>query len=82
LSFGKRQPEELYRIQSDPECLTNLATDLKFARVKRELQERMNKLLREEGDPRALGRAEYFETIQYTGPRRHAYDEWLRNQGP
>jgi arylsulfatase A-like enzyme len=82
LSFGKRPPEELYQIQSDPECLTNLATDLKFARVKRELQDRMNRMLREEGDPRALGRAEYFDTIQYTGPRRHAYDEWLKNQGP
>jgi N-sulfoglucosamine sulfohydrolase len=82
MSFGKRPPEELYDIRADPDCVNNLATDLKFAKVKRELQRRMNELLRQEGDPRALGHAEYFDTIQYVGPRRHAYDTWLKNQGP
>jgi hypothetical protein len=80
MSFGKRPAEELYHVASDPDCVKNLATDLKFAAVKRELRQRMDALLHEEGDPRALGHAEFFETIQYTGPRRHAYDTWLRNQ--
>jgi arylsulfatase A-like enzyme len=82
MSFGKRPAEELYHVASDPDCVKNLATDLKFAAVKRELRQRMDALLHEEGDPRALGHAEFFETIQYTGPRRHAYDTWLRNQNP
>jgi arylsulfatase A-like enzyme len=82
MSFGKRSPEELYDLKADPECLKNLATNVELARVKRDLQQRMNQMLREEGDPRALGHAEYFETIQYTGPRRHAYDTWLKNQNP
>jgi len=38
--------------------------------------------LREEGDPRALGNAAFFDTIDYTGPRKHSYDTWLKNQNP
>jgi arylsulfatase A-like enzyme len=82
LSFGKRPAEELYHVSEDPDCIKNLATDLQFAQVKREMLERMNRMLKEEGDPRALGQEEFFETIQYTGPRKHAYDTWLKNREP
>jgi arylsulfatase A-like enzyme len=82
LSFGKRAAEELYDIQADPDCVNNLATDLKYAKVKRELQSRMFDMLKEEGDPRMLGRTDFFDTIQYHGPRKHAYDTWLKNQNP
>jgi arylsulfatase A-like enzyme len=82
MSFGKRRAEELYDIKSDPDCVNNLATDLKYAQVKRQLQERMYDMLKEEGDPRMTGRADFFDTIRYTGPRRHAYDTWLKNQNP
>ncbi|MCC6363978.1 MAG: sulfatase [Bryobacterales bacterium] len=79
MSFGKRPAEELYRVSTDPDCVHNLATDLKYASGKRQLREKMEELLRSEGDPRMLGRADFFDTIQYTGPRKHAYDTWLRN---
>jgi arylsulfatase A-like enzyme len=82
LSFGKRPAEELYHVSEDPDCIKNLATDLQFAQVKREMLERMNRMLKEEGDPRALGQEEFFDTIQYTGPRKHAYDTWLKNREP
>lgn len=82
MSFGKRPPEELYDMQADPDCIHNLAKDLKYAQVKRALAQRLHEMLKEEGDPRAVGRAEFFDTIEYTGPRRHAWEEWLRNQGP
>lgn len=80
LSFGKRAVEELYHLSSDSDCVTNLASDPKHARVKRELRDRMDEMLREEGDPRALGRPDFFETIDYTGPKKHSYESWLRNQ--
>ncbi|MBI1897917.1 MAG: sulfatase [Acidobacteria bacterium] len=80
MSFGKRPSEELYALKGDPECLKNLAADLNYARVKRELREKMEHMLREEGDPRLTGNAQFFETIQYTGPRKHSYDTWLRNR--
>lgn len=82
LSFGKRPAEELYHVSEDPDCIHDLSGDLQFAQIKRELQERMNRMLRDDGDPRALGQEEYFETIQYTGPRKHAYDTWLKNREP
>ena len=42
----------------------------------------MEKLLREDGDPRALGKAEIFDTYKYTGRRAHSYEAWLKNQNP
>ena len=42
----------------------------------------MNNMLREDGDPRALGRAEFFDTIRYVGPRRHSWEAWMKNQNP
>jgi N-sulfoglucosamine sulfohydrolase len=82
MSFGKRPAEELYLVKTDPDCIRNLATDLKYAKVKRQLRERMEETLRGEGDPRMLGRADFFETIQYVGPRTHSYDNWLKNSRP
>jgi arylsulfatase A-like enzyme len=81
MSFGKRPAEELYNVQSDPDCVKNLADDLAFAQTKRTLRERMMATLRDEGDPRVLGQAEFFETIRYTGPRKHAWDTWEKNSG-
>jgi hypothetical protein len=48
--------------------------------VKRNLRDRMEKVLKEEGDPRLNGNAAFFDTIQYTGPRKHSYENWLKNQ--
>ena len=78
MSFGKRPAEELYEVRQDRECMKNVASDLKYAQIKRQLRERMEEMLRGEGDPRMLGRADFFETIQYTGPRKHSYAEWLK----
>jgi arylsulfatase A-like enzyme len=81
LAFGKRPAEELYRVSVDPDCIENLAGKPEFAKVRLELATRMAEMLREQGDPRALGKSDFFDTIQYNGPRKHAYDTWLKNQG-
>ena len=82
MSFGKRPAEELYDMRTDKECLRNLANDPKLAQVKRKMLANMEETLRGEGDPRMLGRADFFDTIRYTGPRKHSYDEWLKNNRP
>ncbi len=79
MAFGKRPSEELYAIGKDPECITNVATDPQYFAIKRKLMERMEEMLRSEGDPRMLGNAKFFDTIRYTGPRKHSYEEWLKN---
>jgi N-sulfoglucosamine sulfohydrolase len=80
LSFGKRAAEELYDIEADPACLKNLYAEPGLAVVKRDLRDKMERILKEEGDPRMNGNAAFFDTIQYTGPRKHAYENWLKNQ--
>lgn len=80
LNFGKRPSEELYDIRTDPDCLINLARNLDYAQRMRLLRERMEKTLKEEGDPRLNGRADFFDTIQYTGPKHHSWENWLKNQ--
>ena len=80
LCFGFRPAEELYRIDSDPDCLKNLAADPGLAESKRSLGSLMEALLRRDQDPRILGRGEVFDTYQYVGPREHSYKAWLEHQ--
>jgi N-sulfoglucosamine sulfohydrolase len=81
LAFGKRPAEELYDMKTDPDNMKDLARDVKYAEIKRKLRERMEETLRGEGDPRMLGRADFFDTIEYTGPHKHSYSEWLKQSG-
>ena len=80
LSFGKRQPDELYRITDDPECVRNLANDLAFKDRLQALQYQMVTMLKEEEDPRALGQFEAFDSYQYQGARGKGYETWLKKQ--
>lgn len=80
MSFGKRPAEELYLVSKDPDCVDNVVADPQYAAVKRQLRERMEETLRGEGDPRMLGRADFFDTIEYTGPRKHSYENWLKHR--
>jgi hypothetical protein len=82
MAFGKRPAEELYLVSEDPDCVRNVARDPKYAVIKRRLLENMEEKLRGEGDPRMLGRADFFDTIEYVGPKRHSYDNWLRRHRP
>ena len=67
LCFGKRPPEELYRVAQDPDCVKNLADRLQG--LKRGLIEEMEASLRKDQDPRVLGHGEIFESYKYLGPR-------------
>ena len=80
LSFGKRQPDELYDLRRDPEGVNNLAGDLFYAKTLEEMRTKMMAMLRDEKDPRALGNAAIFDTYQYVGARRKGYETWLRAQ--
>ena len=80
LSFGRRLPDELYRLSDDPECVRNLANDLAFKEVVEELRYKMVTLLKNEGDPRALAQPEAFDPYKYTGGRGKGYETWLQQQ--
>jgi len=55
LIVGKHPAEELYDIQSDPDCLHNLATDPKHAEIKTKLATQMDAELKRTSDPRLYG---------------------------
>ena len=82
LSFGLRAGEELYKIKEDPECLHNLAAQPEHSQTKRVLRDRMETMLKEQGDPRYNGNAAFFDAIDYYGPRKHSYENWLKSQRP
>ena len=76
-----RPAEELYRVDSDPECVRNLAADPSHAEAKKSLRAELQQRLERDGDPRALGEAWVFDTYRYTGQRRHSYSTWLEHNG-
>ncbi|NHE58076.1 sulfatase family protein [Cyclobacterium plantarum] len=54
-AFEKNPEVQLYDIQSDPDCMNNLADDPDYAEIKEELRQALLAELRETGDPRVVG---------------------------
>ena len=61
LCFGLRPDEELYRIETDPYQMNNLAGDPQFAEVKAALKKSLTDYMKRTDDPRAHGRGEIFQ---------------------
>jgi len=70
LAVAKRPAEELFDVVGDPGCLTNLAGDPKHATVRTKLADRLDRYLRETGDPRATGNGDVWETYKRYSPIR------------
>jgi len=66
-AFGKRPAEELYQLNSDPGQLNNLAGVEEHQELRSSLRAQLHTFLKESGDPRILGRGDFFESIRYTG---------------
>ncbi len=62
LAVAKRPAEELYDIQDDPGCLTNLAGDPAHADTRAKLSKLLTDYLKETGDPRVNGNGDVWET--------------------
>ncbi|MCL4694300.1 MAG: sulfatase [Candidatus Hydrogenedentes bacterium] len=69
-AVGKRPEDELYAIQEDPACLNNLASDPAHQRIMDRLRDNLMSLLTEQGDPRALGTGDIFESYPRVSPMR------------
>ncbi|TRX70394.1 sulfatase [Carboxylicivirga sp. M1479] len=75
-SMGKRQEnEELYQITKDKECMFNLASDSAFIAIMDSLKARMEKILREQEDPRMFGKGDVFNTYGYSNDQGWNYYE-------
>ncbi|MFW5856523.1 MAG: sulfatase [Planctomycetota bacterium] len=76
-AFGKRPAEELFDLDADPYCITNLADDPAHAGTKTELREELETKLRETADPRILGEGDIFEQVEYIVDAPHAWSHYL-----
>ena len=68
LCMGKRPKEELYNIQADPHCITNLAESADHQTIKNALWQKLRKTLKQHGDPRMEGRGHIFDEYPVTNP--------------
>lgn len=81
LAFGRRPAEEVYDLQSDPECLRNLAAGAERPPVAAELETFMLEQLRAQGDPRALGHGDVFATYPTADKNsRSFYDRFMSGE--
>ena len=75
MNFGKRPGEELYNIKEDPDCIHNLAGDLKYVTRLAEMSQKMEEELKKENDPRMFGQAHLFDGYPYSEPERIRFYE-------
>lgn len=67
-AFDKRAAEELYDVANDPGQLRNVAGDPANADVLRDLRVRLDRWMRDTGDPRATADDDRFDRYPYYGP--------------
>jgi len=75
MAFGKRPTEELYDIESDPECVNNLAGRTGYESTKEHLRKQLFAELKQQGDPRMFGRGHVFEEYDYVNPNDKGFYE-------
>ncbi len=81
LDFGKKGSEELYDISKDPYCMSNLASNSRFSKVKNQLKTEMEKELKSQQDPRMFGKGYTFDKYPYGEPRvRNFYQRYTNGE--
>ena len=79
LSFGKRGEEELYDLNADPDCVTNLAAKAELATAKSALSGQLETELRMQEDPRILGRGAEFDAYPFASEMHRGFYERYRS---
>jgi len=75
-SFGKRESDELYDVSMDPYCLKNLIKDPKMSLIKDQLRNELLDRLKDQHDPRVLGKGDIFDEYPYSGTEKGFYEKW------
>jgi hypothetical protein len=68
LCFGKRPADELYDVATDPDCVRNLAEEMREKTAA--LREALFAELRRQADPRMLGQGDLFDAYPSPFPPR------------
>lgn len=69
--FEKRPAEQLFAIQQDPGCTTNLANNPAYDSIRAALKKKLKARLAQQGDPRMLGYGDIFESYPRFGRMRN-----------
>jgi arylsulfatase A-like enzyme len=81
LGFGKRGGEELYNVDTDPQCLVNLVKDKRYAARAKDLQTQLFNELRKQGDPRMSGKGYLFDAYP-PSVGLNFYNSFLNGEAP
>ncbi|TWU44522.1 Arylsulfatase precursor [Rubripirellula tenax] len=73
--FGKRPPIEMYNVETDPDCVKNLASVERYDREREEMMVTMTDALRDENDPRVLGNGDVFEQYESADEKNKGFYE-------
>ncbi len=69
LAFGFRPEYEMFNIETDRECLSNIANAKRYAEPRERLEKKMLNALKQEGDPRVIGDGDIFDRYPYANHR-------------
>jgi arylsulfatase A-like enzyme len=68
LALERRPAEELYDLRADPHQIRNVASSAAYVEARRELRERVERWMRETGDPRVDPAYDGWDQMPYFGP--------------
>jgi len=74
-SFGKRTSEEMYNVKKDPACMMNLVKDPKYKQLRDKLNAQLVAELKQQNDPRILGKGAVFDTYKFAHKHQQDYYE-------
>ncbi|HBV63778.1 MAG TPA: heparan N-sulfatase [Rhodopirellula sp.] len=78
LAFGFRPEYEMFNIETDRECLNNIADVARYAELRAQMEQTMSESLHTEGDPRVRGKGDLFDEYPYANVReRNFYRQYL-----
>ena len=82
LAFGFRPEYEMFNIETDRECLTNLADADRYANLREKMKTTMQDALQAEDDPRLVGNGDVFDEYPYAnGRERNFHQRYLEDPG-
>jgi N-sulfoglucosamine sulfohydrolase len=64
-NVGMRPTEELYHVDSDEDCIHNLADSTTLLDLKSEMKKQLFKALKEQSDPRIFGNGDIFDSYPF-----------------
>lgn len=79
LNFGMRPAEEFYDLTVDPHCAQNLAGESVHQLTTSQLRDRMESLLKAQGDPRMFGNGKVFDEYPATNGAGF-YEKFMKGQ--